>query len=151
MKKVYNEKIIRKKILRAWKHTKEDLIGRETTQMPEHKITFKIIYYPAFQNVRGIMEELNLLLISNQKHKKAFPNVPVIGSCHGKSVKDSLVRATLPILNDNGRCEACGEKKTFLYVCGEFPYVGKAETKFGYRFTNYESKHGAFRLKIGIL
>ena len=42
-------------------------------------------------------------------------------------------------------------KKTFLYVCGEFPYVGKAETKFGYRFTNYESKHGAFRLKIGIL
>ena len=36
-------------------------------------------------------------------------------------------------------------KKTFLYVCDEFPYVGKAETKFGYRFNNYESKHGAFR------
>ena len=125
MKKVYNEKIIRKKILRAWKHTKEDLIGRETTQMPEHKITFNIIYYPAFENVRGIMEELNLLLTSNQKHKKAFPNVPVIGSCNGKSVKDSLVRATLPILNDNGRCEACGEKKLFCTFVVNFRMLEK--------------------------
>ena len=30
-------------------------------------------------------------------------------------------------------------------VCGEIPYVGKAKTKFCYRFNNYESKHRAFR------
>ena len=30
-------------------------------------------------------------------------------------------------------------------VCGEAPYVGKAKTKFWYRFNNYKSKHGAFR------
>ena len=30
-------------------------------------------------------------------------------------------------------------------VCGEAPYVGKAKTKFRYRFSNYESKHRAFR------
>ena len=30
-------------------------------------------------------------------------------------------------------------------VCGEAPYVGKAKTKFRYRFNNYKSKHRAFR------
>ena len=30
-------------------------------------------------------------------------------------------------------------------VCGEVPYVGKAKTKFRYRFNNYKSKHRAFR------
>ena len=29
--------------------------------------------------------------------------------------------------------------------CGGFPYVGKAKTKFRYRFNNYKSKHRAFR------
>ena len=26
-------------------------------------------------------------------------------------------------------------------MCGEAPYVGKAKTKFRYRFNNYKSKH----------
>ena len=30
-------------------------------------------------------------------------------------------------------------------VCGEVPYVGKAKTKFRYRFNNCKSKHRAFR------
>ena len=30
-------------------------------------------------------------------------------------------------------------------MCGEAPYVGKAKTKFRYRFNNYKSKHRAFR------
>ena len=30
-------------------------------------------------------------------------------------------------------------------VCGEIPYVGKAKTKFRYRFNNNKSKHRAFR------
>ena len=30
-------------------------------------------------------------------------------------------------------------------ICGEVPYVGKAKTKFRYRFNNYKSKHRAFR------
>ena len=47
--------------------------------MSEPKIIFNITYYPAFQNVRAIMEELHILLIPNKEHKKVFPNVPVIG------------------------------------------------------------------------
>ena len=30
-------------------------------------------------------------------------------------------------------------------VCGEAPYVGKAKTKFWYRFNNFKSKQRAFR------
>ena len=30
-------------------------------------------------------------------------------------------------------------------VCGEVPYVGKAKTKFRYKFDKYKSKHRAFR------
>ena len=53
----------------------------------------------SFQNVRAIMEELHILLTSNKEHKKVFPNVPVIGFRNGKSLKDFLVRATLPKIN----------------------------------------------------
>ena len=43
----------------------------------------------------------------------------------------------------------CDSEKVFYLlkrkVCGEAPYVGKANTKFRYRFNYYKSKHRAFR------
>ena len=59
--------------------------------MPDQNLTFNITYYPAFQNVRAIMEELHILLTLNKEHKKVFPNVPVIGFRNGKILKDYLV------------------------------------------------------------
>ena len=115
MERGYNEKMIRKQILRACEHLRNDLLEREKQQMSEQKIAFNITYYPAFQNVRAIMEELHILLTPNKEHKKVFPNVPVIGFQNGKSFKDFSDKATLPKLNGTGRCEQCG-KKTCL-VC----------------------------------
>ena len=60
------------------------------------------------------MEELHILT-PNKEHKKVIPNVPVMGFRNDKSLKDFLVRATLPKLNWSDRCEPCG-KKTCL-VC----------------------------------
>ena len=110
--------------------------------------------------------------------------MPVVGFRNGKSLKDYLVRAKLPKLDESGRCEPCGKKtclvcdsistvttftteacqETFkiqkgrlncdsekvLYllkckVCGGVPFVGKAKTKFRYKFNNYKSRHRAFR------
>ena len=79
MERGYNEKMIRKQILRACEHLRNDLLEREKQQMSEQKIAFNITYYPAFQNVRAIMEELHILLTPNKEHKKVFPNVPSIG------------------------------------------------------------------------
>ena len=61
MERGYNEKMIRKQILRAGEHSRNDLLEREKQQMSEQKLTFNITYYPAFQNVRAIMEELHII------------------------------------------------------------------------------------------
>ena len=53
--------------------------------------------------------------VHKNEHKKAFPDVPVVGFRNGKSLKDYLVRAALPKANETGRWEPCG-KKTCL-VC----------------------------------
>ena len=50
-KKGYNEKMIRKQILRVWKHSRNDLLGRENMQKPEQKPVFNN-HYSAVQNGR---------------------------------------------------------------------------------------------------
>ena len=86
MERGYNEKMIRKQILSAREHSRNDLLEKEKQQMSERKLTFNITYYPAFQNVRSIMEELHILLTPNKEHKKVFPDVPVVGFWNGKSL-----------------------------------------------------------------
>ena len=109
MERGYNEKMIRKQILSAREHSRNDLLEKEKQQMPEKKLTFNITYYPAFQNVRSIMEELHILITPNKEHK-VFPDMPIVGFRNGKSLKDYLVRAKLSKLEESGRCEPCGEK-----------------------------------------
>ena len=48
MESGYNDKMIRKQILRALEHSRNDLLERENLQIPEQKLTFNITYYPAF-------------------------------------------------------------------------------------------------------
>ena len=106
--------MIRKQILRAREHSSNDLLEREKQQISEQKLTFNITYYPVFQNVRAITEELHILLTPDKEHKKVFPNVPIIGFRNGRSLKDFSERATLPKLNGSGRCEPCGKKICLL-------------------------------------
>ena len=54
-------------------------------------------------------------LAPDKELNKVFPDVPVVGFCYGKSLKDYLVRAALPKSNKTERCEPCA-KKTCL-VC----------------------------------
>ena len=114
--------MIPKQILRAREHLRIDLLEREKPKMSEQKLTFNITYYPTFQNVRAIMEELHILLTPNKEHK-VFPNVPLIEFRNGKSFKDFLVKATLSKLNESGRCEPCGKK-----TCLVFDFISTATT-----------------------
>ena len=184
MDRGYNEKMITKQKLSAREHSRNDLLEKEKQQLSEKKLTFNITYYPVFRNVMSIMEELHILLIPNKEHKKVFSDVPVVGFQNGKGLKDYLLRAKLPKLDESGRCEPCGKKtclvcdsisstttftteacqetfkiqrgplncdsKKVLFllkfkVCRGVSYVGKPKTKFCYRFSNYKSKHKAFR------
>ena len=58
--KGYSEKMVRKQVLRALEHSESD----------QKKLTFNITYYPVFQNVRSILQELHILLTPDQEHKK---------------------------------------------------------------------------------
>ena len=88
-----------KQILNAREHSRNGLLEKEKQQLSERKLTFSITYYPVFFNVRGIMEELHILLTPNKEHKKVFPDVPVVGFWNCKSLKDYMVRAKLPKLD----------------------------------------------------
>ena len=65
-------------------------------------------YYLAFQNVRSILEKLQILLASDQEQKKLFPEVPIVGFRNGENVKDCLVRAALPKMDNARGSESCG-------------------------------------------
>ena len=101
--------MIRKQILRSREHSRKDLLEREKAEISEPRLTFNIIYYPVFQNMRNILQELHLLLAPDKEHKKVFPDVPVVGFRNSKS-QDYLVKAALAKTNKTGRCELCGKK-----------------------------------------
>ena len=41
-------------------------------------------YYPVFQNVRNILQELFILLTPDKEHKKVFQDIPVVVFRNGK-------------------------------------------------------------------
>ena len=82
----------------------------ERSQPEENKLTFNITYYPTFLNIKTILEELQILLAPDKENQKVFPNVPIVGLCNGKSLKDHLVRASLPILNQTSGSELYGKR-----------------------------------------
>ena len=77
------------------------------------------------------MEKLQILLASDKEQKRLFPEVPIVGFKNSKNVKDCLVRAALPKMDnargsescENGPCQVCDHittTNTFTTrACGE--------------------------------
>ena len=95
----YSERVFRQEILKARKIPRNELLEKEHNHPEENKLTFNKTYYPAFQNTKKVLEELQILLAPDKEHQKVFSNVPIVGFRNGKSLKDHLVRVSLPILN----------------------------------------------------
>ena len=89
--KGYNKKMVRKQVLRAREHSRKSLLEKVKSESDQKKLTFNITYYPVFQNVRNILQELHILLTPDQEHKKVFRGILVVGFRNGKSLKDELV------------------------------------------------------------
>ena len=68
----YSERIVRMQILKARGESRNSFLEQGNTRMSESELTFDITYYPSFQNVRNISEELRILLASEKEHKKGF-------------------------------------------------------------------------------
>ena len=90
------------------------------SEFEQKKQTFIITYYPVFQNVRNILQEVHIFLTPDQEYKKVFQNIPVAGFHNGKYLKDHLLRAKLPNVETTGWSESCG--KGNCQVCDFMKY-----------------------------
>ena len=120
--------MVRKQVLRAREHSRESLLEKVKSESNQRKLTFNITYYPGFQNVRNILQELHILLTPDQEHKKVFQDIPIVGFRNGKSLKDHLVRAKLPNVEIAGRSESCGKGNCQVcdYICDTDAFTTKA-------------------------
>ena len=55
------------------------------------------------------MTRIHLLLASDNEHNKVFRDIPIIGFCRAKSLKDILVRAKVPQIENKGWCGLCND------------------------------------------
>ena len=85
-------------------------IGFLNEKIPEpwrvNLLLISLTYYQAFQNVRSILQ---ISLTPNKEHKMIFTEFPIVGFRNGKSLKDYLVRAALPKMDNAGGSEPCGK------------------------------------------
>ena len=86
-----------KEILRARAIPRDALLEKVNNQEKQNKITFNITYHPAFRNVRKILEKLHVILASDDGHKKAFPEVSMVGFKISKNLKAHFTLCTIRI------------------------------------------------------
>ena len=100
--------MVREEILRARAILRDALSEKVNIQDKQNKITSNITYRPVFLDARKILEELHVVLASDDGHKKVFPDVPLVGFKNNKNLKAHLVRSQLPDLAEVGRSKPCG-------------------------------------------
>ena len=84
--------MVRKETLRARAIPRDALLEKVSNQEKQNKITLNLTYHPVFRDIRNILEKLHVILASDDGHKKAFPDVPMIGFKISKILKAHLVR-----------------------------------------------------------
>ena len=130
----YNEKVVRQQILKARKFTSKNLLNQDSKTKGRIKLVFNFTYHPAYSKLKHVLSNINLLLTPDAQHRKVFPEVPVVGFKRGKSLKDLLIRAKVPVETETDgkscgcqgtRCEVCTfleEKNTFTNKEGSDTY-----------------------------
>ena len=102
MERGYSERMVWTQILKRRGESRDTLLERANSRTSESKLTFNITHYPAFQNVRSTVEELQILLAPDKEYKKVFPSFLIVEFQIGKSLKDYLMRTALPKMNNSG-------------------------------------------------
>ena len=82
---------------------------RRATAIPRDALLVEV--NPIFWHARKILEELHVILASDDVHKKVFLNVPLIGFKIYENFKAHLVTSQSPDLHEVDRSIPCGGKK----------------------------------------
>ena len=64
--------MVRKQILRDREHSRESLLEKVKAESDQNKLKFNIRYYPVFQNVRNILQELPKPVVNHLKFKVGY-------------------------------------------------------------------------------
>ena len=76
---MYSSRLVQNDILQARKILRHELLHKEKSQENDCKVTFNATYYPVLRHLKRHLKELQVIFLCNEKHKKVFPEVPVIG------------------------------------------------------------------------
>ena len=76
----------------------------------------KVSLFFILQNVRSILQDLQMLLASVKENKNVSLEFPIVGFLNDKSFKEHLVREALPTIDNVGGFELCG--KGTCQMCG---------------------------------
>ena len=72
----YNEKMVRKEILRDRAHPRDLLLEKVNNQRHNSKITFDMTYFSAFCNFSKLLKETGMILAPYNRHKNYFRRFP---------------------------------------------------------------------------
>ena len=106
----FSKKLVMKHILRAREHYRESLLKKVKSESDQNTLIFNITYYPVFQNSRNILQELHILRTPDKEHNGVFRDIPVLGFCNGKILKDHSVRVKQPNVKITDRSKSCGKE-----------------------------------------
>ena len=125
-------------------HCTENLLEKVKSESDQKKLTFNITkevfrrrntilnilnitHYPFFKMLETL-QELKVLLISDQEHKNASQDITFVVFHNGKILKDHLVRAKLPNFKITGRSESWGKGNCQVcdFICDTGTFTTKA-------------------------
>ena len=70
--------------------SRETLLDKEKMSRNDDRVTFNINIL-CLKNIRIIFKKFNILLASEEQHRKVLTDIPRIGFKNGESLKDHLV------------------------------------------------------------
>ena len=109
--------MVRKQFLRAYEHYIESHLEKVKSDFDQKKLTFNITFYPF--KAGNILQEIHILLMPDEEHKKVFQDTNIVGFLNDKSIKDDLFRAKLTYFEITGSPESCenGNCQVFDFIC----------------------------------
>ena len=138
LKRGYDERLVRSKILDARRLNRHELLHREKSEKKQ-RLTLNIVYHPAFQNLNKLLRRIHVILTSDKEHQKVFGDIPIVGFRRGKSLKDMLVRAKVPpVVEIEGKSEGCLKKS--CSVCPHVKTTSEFTSKDGQTYSIRGSK-----------
>ena len=93
--------------MKVRKFPRKDFLNQDSKTKRRNKLVFNFTYHPAYSKLKQILSNINLLFTPDAQHCKVFTEVPILGFKWGKSLKDLLVMAKVPVGNETDR-KSCG-------------------------------------------